>query len=88
VSVAYCHNPYPVSDLVRLHTECTRWWDIDGDAAPVEVGPARTVRLTGRCWKEVSSVWVTHERAPEPADPSQARTPEPADPSQAPDRSR
>ncbi|MFE0103006.1 hypothetical protein [Streptomyces sp. NPDC059009] len=60
--VAYCHNPYPDTDRVRLHIECDRWWDIDTDAAPVEAGPAQTVRLTGRCWKEVRSAWVSHER--------------------------
>ncbi|OEJ49238.1 hypothetical protein AR457_26850 [Streptomyces agglomeratus] len=60
--VAYCHNPYPVSDIVRLHTECDRWWDIDADGSPVEVGPAQTVRLTDRCWKEVRRAWVSHHR--------------------------
>ncbi|MDJ0461872.1 hypothetical protein [Streptomyces sp. H27-C3] len=60
--VAYCHNPYPESDQVRLHTECDRWWDIDADGRPVEVGPAQTVRLTDRCWKEVRSAWVSHGR--------------------------
>lgn len=60
--VAYCHNPYPVSDIVRLHTECDRWWDIDADGSPVEVGPAQTVRLTDRCWKEVRTAWVSHHR--------------------------
>ncbi|WP_425264064.1 hypothetical protein [Streptomyces silaceus] len=60
--VARCHNPYPETDRVRLHVECDRWWDIDVDDAPVEAGPAQTVRLTGRCWKEVRSVWVTHEK--------------------------
>ncbi|GAA3490245.1 hypothetical protein [Streptomyces cremeus] len=68
-AVAYCHNPYPDTDLVRLHTECAHWWDLDGDSAPVEVGPAQTVRLSSRCWKEVGSAWVTHERAPEPPPP-------------------
>ncbi len=68
-AVAYCHNPYPDTDLVRLHTECAHWWDLDGDSAPVEVGPAQTVRLSGRCWKEVGSAWVTHERAPDPPPP-------------------
>ncbi|MFJ2136794.1 hypothetical protein ACIOMQ_39435 [Streptomyces sp. NPDC087845] len=58
--VAYCHNPYPSTDRVQLHTECRRWWDIDADAAPVDVGPGRTVRLDDRCWKEVGSVWITH----------------------------
>ncbi|MFE9555940.1 hypothetical protein ACFYMW_27570 [Streptomyces sp. NPDC006692] len=61
---AYCHNPYPDADRVRLHTDCALWWDIDADAAPVEVGPAQTVRLTDRCWKDVRAVWVTHEKAP------------------------
>lgn len=60
--VARCHNPYPETDRVRLHVECDRWWDIDVDDAPVEAGPAQTVRLTGRCWKEVRSAWVSHEK--------------------------
>nr|WP_107441151.1 hypothetical protein [Streptomyces jeddahensis] len=58
----YCHNPYPETDRVRLHIECDRWWDLDSDGAPVAAEPAMTVRLTGRCWKEVRSVWVSHER--------------------------
>jgi hypothetical protein len=62
--VSYCHNPYPESDHVRLHTECARWWDIDGDSAATEVAPAQTVRLTGRCWKEIGSTWVSHSRTP------------------------
>lgn len=57
---AYCHNPYPRTDRVSLHIECDRWWDVDSDGASVEAGPAQTVRLTGRCWKEVRSVWVSH----------------------------
>ncbi|GAA2454958.1 hypothetical protein [Streptomyces glaucus] len=60
---AYCHNPYPDPDRVRLHIECARWWDLDTDTSPVEAGPAQTVRLTGRCWKEVGSVWISHRRA-------------------------
>ncbi|MGW7052090.1 hypothetical protein [Streptomyces sp. NPDC054887] len=60
--VAYCHNPYPATDLVRLHVECDRWWDIDADGLPVEVAPAQTVRLTDRCWKEVRTAWVSHHR--------------------------
>ena len=59
--VAYCHNPYVGTDRVALHVECARWWDIDSDSAPVDVGPAMTVRLTGRCWKEIRRVWITHE---------------------------
>ncbi|MEV0782208.1 hypothetical protein AB0I52_04305 [Streptomyces sp. NPDC050423] len=58
--IAYCHNPYPSADRVQLHTKCARWWDIDADSRPVDVGPGRTVRLDDRCWKEVGSVWVTH----------------------------
>ncbi|MFF9690925.1 hypothetical protein [Streptomyces sp. NPDC014623] len=58
--VAYCHNPYPTTDLVRLHTECARWWDVDADGAAVAVQPGRTVRLEDRCWKEVGSAWVSH----------------------------
>ncbi|MET7983194.1 hypothetical protein [Streptomyces sp. NPDC005281] len=60
-AVAYCHNPYVGTDRVALHVECARWWDIDSDSAPVDVGPAMTVRLTGRCWKEIRRVWITHE---------------------------
>ncbi|MEU0008905.1 hypothetical protein ABZ079_32755 [Streptomyces sp. NPDC006314] len=60
--VAYCHNPYVDTDRVRLHIECARWWDIDTDSSPVDVGPAMTVRLTGRCWKDVRSVWVSHQK--------------------------
>ncbi|MFI6351541.1 hypothetical protein ACIBJF_02510 [Streptomyces sp. NPDC050743] len=59
--VAYCHNPYVDTDRVRLHIECAPWWDIDTDSAPVDTGPAMTVRLTGRCWKEVRTVWISHQ---------------------------
>ncbi|MEI7030072.1 hypothetical protein V9U70_04190 [Streptomyces pratensis] len=62
--VAYCHNPYPSTDLVRLHTECERWWDVDADGAAVAVEPGRTVRLEDRCWKEVATAWVSHRPAP------------------------
>ncbi|MER6675665.1 hypothetical protein [Streptomyces sp. NPDC000983] len=58
----HCHNPYADVDRVRLHIECARWWDLDTDSSPVDVGPAVTVRLTGRCWKEVGPVWVSHQR--------------------------
>ncbi|MFB7742696.1 MULTISPECIES: hypothetical protein [unclassified Streptomyces] len=60
---AYCHNPYPDTDLVRLHTDCANWWDLDADAAAVGVGPGQTVRLTDRCWKDVRAVWVSHQKA-------------------------
>ncbi|MFM9367090.1 hypothetical protein [Streptomyces sp. Da 82-17] len=60
--VAYCHNPYPEADRVALHIECRRWWDIDTDTARVTAGPAMTVRLAGRCWKEIDAVWVSHVR--------------------------
>ncbi|MFF0205112.1 hypothetical protein [Streptomyces sp. NPDC005017] len=60
--VAHCHNPYPGVDRVRLHIECDRWWDLDTDSAPVDAGPAVTVRLAGRCWKEVRSAWISHQR--------------------------
>ena len=59
---AYCHNPYPEPDHVGLHIECDRWWDIDTDGPRVEAGPAQRVRLVGRCWKEVRSAWVSHQR--------------------------
>ncbi|MFH9132126.1 hypothetical protein [Streptomyces sp. NPDC017524] len=62
--VAYCHNPYPSTDLVRLHTECDRWWDVDADGAAVAVEPGRTVRLEDRCWKEIAAAWVSHRPAP------------------------
>ncbi|MFG2130042.1 hypothetical protein ACGFNV_19855 [Streptomyces sp. NPDC048751] len=60
--VAHCHNPYVDIDRVRLHIECDRWWDLDTDSAPAEVDPAMTVRLSGRCWKEVGSAWVSHQK--------------------------
>ncbi len=59
---ARCHNPYPGTDLVRLHIECDRWWDLDSDTVAVAVGPADLLQLTGRCWKEVRSAWVSHQR--------------------------
>ncbi|WP_307804969.1 hypothetical protein [Streptomyces sp. VRA16 Mangrove soil] len=59
---AYCHNPYPGADAVALHIECARWWDIDTDTKPREVDPAETVRLDGRCWKDVARVWVSHRK--------------------------
>ncbi|MBQ1093979.1 hypothetical protein [Streptomyces sp. B93] len=60
--IAHCHNPYVDTDRLRLHIECRRWWDLDTDSAPVDAGPATTVRITGRCWKEVGSAWVSHQR--------------------------
>ncbi|GAA3036540.1 hypothetical protein [Streptomyces glomeratus] len=62
--VAHCHNPYPRTDHVSLHIECDPWWDLDTDTAPVDVGPAMTVRLTGRCWARVRSAWVGHAGEP------------------------
>ena len=59
---ADCYNPYPDSDHVQLHIECDRWWDPDVDTAPVEAGPAQTVRLAGRCWLPVREAWVSHHR--------------------------
>ncbi|MEU1216313.1 hypothetical protein ACFYSH_31805 [Streptomyces sp. NPDC005791] len=58
--IAYCHNPYPTTDLVQLHTECARWWDVDADGGTVAVQPGRTVKLEDRCWKEVGSAWISH----------------------------
>ncbi|MEC4017750.1 hypothetical protein [Streptomyces sp. H27-D2] len=57
-----CHNPYAETDRVQLHIECDRWWDPDVDGKRVEVGPARTVELSDRCWKGIRAVWVTHQR--------------------------
>ncbi|MEV7423991.1 hypothetical protein [Streptomyces sp. NPDC091212] len=61
-ATASCHNPYPETDLVQLHVQCAHWWDVGADSARVEVGAARYVRLTDRCWKEIRAAWVTHER--------------------------
>lgn len=59
--VASCHNPYPEGDRLRLHIECARWWDVDADSAPADISPAGHLQLSGRCWKEIRSVWVGHE---------------------------
>ncbi|MCQ4206179.1 hypothetical protein [Streptomyces longispororuber] len=61
---ATCHNPYPGVDRVALHIECDQWWDIDTDSRPRAVDPAETVRLDGRCWKNVRGAWVSHRKAP------------------------
>ncbi|MCM2391566.1 hypothetical protein [Streptomyces albipurpureus] len=60
-ATAYCNNPYPGGDRVRLHIECERWWDLDVDSAPARIDPAGYVELTGRCWKEIRAVWVSHQ---------------------------
>lgn len=60
---AYCHNPYPDTDRVSLHVECDRWWDVDTDSAPVDVDPTAYAQVTGRCWKEVRTAWITHQPA-------------------------
>ncbi|MFE2582196.1 hypothetical protein [Streptomyces sp. NPDC059378] len=60
--VAYCHNPYADIDRVALHVECDRWWDLDVDGPAIDTGPAMTVRLVGRCWMEVRSVWISHQK--------------------------
>ncbi|MCT7352251.1 hypothetical protein N4P33_08695 [Streptomyces sp. 15-116A] len=60
---AYCQNPYPAVDLVSLHVECAQWWDLDSDSRAVAAEPAQTVELTGRCWQEVRSAWISHRRA-------------------------
>ncbi|MGQ4515829.1 hypothetical protein [Streptomyces sp. DW26H14] len=59
--IAYCHNPDPATDRVRLHVECARWWDIDADSAPADIPAAGYARIAERCWKEIASVWVSHE---------------------------
>ncbi|MFI5621090.1 hypothetical protein [Streptomyces sp. NPDC051567] len=59
---AHCHNGYPRTDLLRLHVECDRWWDVDVDGAAVALDPAGRTELVGRCWKEVRSAWVSHRR--------------------------
>ncbi|MFC9426951.1 hypothetical protein [Streptomyces sp. NPDC056987] len=61
-ALAYCHNPYPETDRVRLHVDCARWWDIDTVGAAVDIPAAGYVRLADRCWKEIRSVRVSHER--------------------------
>ncbi|MER7048729.1 MULTISPECIES: hypothetical protein [Streptomyces] len=60
-ATAHCHNPYPITDRVRLHIECERWWDVDVDSAPTGIDPAGSVTLTDRCWKEIRAVWVSHQ---------------------------
>ncbi|MFF7201225.1 MULTISPECIES: hypothetical protein [unclassified Streptomyces] len=60
-ATAFCHNPYPAVDRVRLHIECERWWDIDVDGSPADIAPAGYVEITDRCWKEVRSAWVSHQ---------------------------
>ncbi|MEV6251199.1 hypothetical protein AB0M38_34275 [Streptomyces sp. NPDC051742] len=70
---AHCHNPYPRTDRIRLHVECERWWDVDSDSAPVDVGPADYGRATARCWKEVRAAWVTHQPADEAPRPAPVR---------------
>ncbi|PWI43584.1 hypothetical protein [Streptomyces sp. ICBB 8177] len=57
--VADCQNPDPDTAHVELHIACRRWWDPATDTAPTAVGPAQTVTLTGRCWKEIRAVWTT-----------------------------
>ncbi|MFJ8930638.1 MULTISPECIES: hypothetical protein [unclassified Streptomyces] len=59
---ATCHNPYPTVDRVALHIECDEWWDIDTDSRPKAVFPAETLRLDGRCWKNVRTAWVSHRK--------------------------
>ncbi|MEO3977015.1 hypothetical protein [Streptomyces sp. CAU 1734] len=63
-ATAYCQNPFPAVDRVRLHIECERWWDIDVDSASADVYPAGYVVLTDRCWKEIRAVWVSHQPLP------------------------
>lgn len=60
---ATCHNPYPTVDRVALHIECAKWWDIDTDSRPKAVYPAETLRMDGRCWKNVRTAWVSHQPA-------------------------
>jgi hypothetical protein len=66
-ATAYCHNPYPTTDRVRLHVECARWWDVDVDTVPVAIDPAGYAELTDRCWKEIRTVWVSHQTPRGPA---------------------
>ncbi|MFJ6630577.1 hypothetical protein ACIQMR_04075 [Streptomyces sp. NPDC091376] len=63
-ATAYCHNPYMDTDRVQLHVECERWWDVDADSKPVELGPTGRATLSERCWKEIRTVWVSHLRRP------------------------
>ncbi|MBY8887503.1 hypothetical protein K7472_22055 [Streptomyces sp. PTM05] len=58
-AVADCQNPDPDTAHVALHIACRRWWDPATDTVPAAVGPAQTVTLTGRCWKEIRAVWTT-----------------------------
>ncbi|MFG3493390.1 hypothetical protein [Streptomyces sp. NPDC047928] len=65
--IAHCHNPYPRTDRVQLHVECERWWDIDADSEPVDLGPTAYAELSERCWKEVRAVWISHQAVPDSA---------------------
>ncbi|MCQ4083372.1 hypothetical protein NGB36_22890 [Streptomyces sp. RB6PN25] len=61
-AAAACHNPDPEQVWLRLHIRCARWWDPSVDTAAATVGPAQTIVLSGRCWKEIRAVWVTLTR--------------------------
>ncbi|MGW7367816.1 hypothetical protein ACWGI8_31430 [Streptomyces sp. NPDC054841] len=63
-ATAYCHNPYLDTDRIQLHVECERWWDVDADSKPVDLGPTERAELSERCWKEIRTVWVSHLRRP------------------------
>jgi hypothetical protein len=58
-AVATCHNPDPTTGHVQLHVACARWWDPPTDSATVTVDPAQWVTVSGRCWKEIRTAWVT-----------------------------
>ncbi len=58
-ATAVCHNPDPTVTLVQLHVSCARWWDPATDTAETTVGAAQWVTLTGRCWKEIRTAWIT-----------------------------
>jgi hypothetical protein len=60
-ATATCHNPDPTAGRVQLHVACARWWDPPTDTPTVTVSPAEWVTLTGHCWKEVRTAWLTRE---------------------------
>lgn len=61
---AVCLNPDPVTTRLQLHVTCARWWDPATDTEPVDDGPAQWVSLTGHCWKELRSAWLTRRPVP------------------------
>ncbi|MEU9114246.1 hypothetical protein AB0D04_21285 [Streptomyces sp. NPDC048483] len=58
---ARCFNPNGTISRVRLHIECSRWYDPDVDTRAVPVGPAGQITVAGRCWQEIEDLWVSQD---------------------------